>query len=150
RDDLIKPFLRTTIDGLDITGDPSVDRLSIEGPLQAKRADQTPSRARIFTCRPAKPAEELPCARTILSTLAHRSYRRPLKEADLEQLLSFYQKKRNNQGTFDQGIESALQLILASPEFLFRFEADPPDLPADAVYRLSDIALASRLAFFLW
>jgi hypothetical protein len=150
KDDLVKPFLRTTIDGLDITGDPSVDRLSIEGPFQPKGATQTPSRARIFTCRPAKPADELTCARTILSTLARRAYRRPLKEGDLEQLLSFYQRKRNNQGNFDQGIESALQLILASPEFLFRFEADPADLPADAPYRLGDLALASRLSFFLW
>src|SRR5204862_1924186 len=136
RDDLIKPFLRTTVDGLDIAGDPSVDRLSIEGPFQAKGADHNPSRARIFTCRPVKAAEELPCARKILSTLAHRAYRRPLQESDLEQLLSFYQRKRNNQGNFEQGIESALQLILASPEFLFRFEADPADLPAEAVYHV--------------
>ena len=150
RDDLVKPFLRTTIDGLDITGDPSVDRLSIEGPFQPKGAGQTPSRARIFTCRPAKPAEELPCARKILSTLAQRAYRRPASEGDLEQLLSFYQRKRNSQGTFDQGIESALQLILASPEFLFRFEADPENVAADTSYHLGDVALASRLSFFLW
>jgi mono/diheme cytochrome c family protein len=149
RDDLIKPFLRTTIDGLDITGDPSVDRLSIEGPFQAKGAEQTPSRARIFACHPASAGEELPCARKILSALARRAYRRPATEEDLEQLLSFYQRKRN-QGTFDRGIESALQLILASPEFLFRFEGDPANLPADAVYRLGDLALASRLSFFLW
>jgi hypothetical protein len=150
RDDLVKPFLRTTIDGLDITGDPSVDRLTIEGPFNAKGVDRTPSRARIFTCRPATAAEELPCARKILSALTRRAYRRPVKEGDLEQLLSFYQRKRNNQGDFEQGIESALQLILASPEFLFRFEADPENLPADAVYRVSDLALASRLSFFLW
>jgi hypothetical protein len=150
RDDLVKPFLRTTIDGLDITGDPSVDRLSIEGPFQPKGADQTPSRAKIFTCRPKTAAEELPCARKILTALARRAYRRPAKDSDLEQLLSFYQRKRNNNGTFDQGIESALQLVLASPEFLFRFEADPANLPQDAIYKLGDLALASRLSFFLW
>jgi hypothetical protein len=150
RDDLVKPFLRTTVDGLDITGDPSVDRLLIEGPFQPKAAGQTPSRSRIFVCRPSTAAEELPCARRILSILSRRAYRRPVKEDDLEQLLSFYQRKRNNQGTFEDGIESALQLLLASPEFLFRFEADPANLPADAVYRLGDLALASRLSFFLW
>jgi hypothetical protein len=150
RDDLVKPFLRTTVDGLDITGDPSVDRLLIEGPFQPKASGETPSRARIFVCRPATAAEELPCARKILSTLARRAYRRPVNEDDLEQLLSFYQRKRNHQGNFEEGIESALQLILASPEFLFRVEADPANLPPDAVYRLGDLALASRLSFFLW
>jgi hypothetical protein len=150
RDDLIKPFLRTTIDGLDITGDPSVDRLSIEGPFQPQGVSETPSRNRIFTCHPSKEDEELPCARKILSGLARRAYRRPVAETDLEQLLSFYQRKRNNRGTFEQGIESALQLILASPEFLFRFEGDPAGLAPDSVYKLSDLALASRLSFFLW
>ncbi len=150
RDDLIKPFLRTTIDGLDITGDPSVDRLSIEGPFEAKGADRTPAREHIFTCAPKAAAEELPCARKILSSLARRAYRRPAKESDLEQLLSFYQRKRNGNGSFEQGIESALQLVLASPEFLLRFEGDPENLPAGSAYRLGDLALASRLSFFLW
>jgi hypothetical protein len=150
RDDLIKPFLRTTVDGLDITGDPSVDRLTIEGPFNPNGVAVTPSRQRVFLCRPATPAEELPCARKILSTVARRAYRRPIKDADMEQFLSFYQRKRNSKGNFDAGIESALQLILASPEFLFRFEADPANLPANSAYRLGDLALASRLSFFLW
>ncbi len=150
KDDLIKPFLRTTIDGLDITGDPSIDRLSIEGPFHQTGPGDTASRRRIFVCRPAASTDELPCARQILSTLARRAYRRPLKDSDLEDLLSFYQRGRNNHGTFDAGIESALQLILASPEFLFRFEPDPAGLPAESVYRLDDLALASRLSFFLW
>src|SRR5439155_297220 len=62
----------------------------------------------------------------------------------------FYQSRRNANGSFDQGIEAALQFILASPEFLFRFEADPKDVAPDAAYRVSDLALASRLSFFLW
>jgi hypothetical protein len=158
KDDLIKPFMRTTIDGLDITGDPSIDRLNVEGPFNQTGPGDTASRRRIFVCRPANsPAgsaasskDELPCAREILSTLARRAYRRPLKDSDLEDLLSFYQRRRNNNGSFDAGIEAAIQLILASPEFLFRFEPDPANLPADSVYRLDDLALASRLSFFLW
>jgi hypothetical protein len=154
KDDLIKPFMRTTIDGLDITGDPSIDRLNIEGPFNQTGPGDTASRRRIFVCRPANSAagskDELACAREILSTLARRAYRRPLKDSDLEDLLSFYQRRRNNNGSFDAGIESAIQLILASPEFLFRFEPDPANLPADSVYRLDDLALASRLSFFLW
>ncbi len=150
KDDLIKPFLRTTIDGLDITGDPSVDRLSIEGPFNPTSGGDTASRRRIFVCKPANANDEVACAKRIVSTLARRAYRRPLKDTDLETLLSFYQRRRNSNGSFDAGIESALQLILASPEFLFRFEPDPANLPAETVYHVDDLALASRLSFFLW
>ena len=150
KDDLVKPFLRTTVDGLDITGDPSIDRLTIEGPFNPTGAAATPSRLRIFACRPASQPEELPCAKKILGGLARTAYRRPITDTDLEPLLSFYQRRRNDNGSFDAGIESALQFILASPEFLFRFEADPADIPAGARYRINDLALASRLSFFLW
>ncbi len=150
RDDLIKPFLRTTVDGLDITGDPSVDRITVEGPFHETGAGDTASRRRIFLCRPATAQEELPCARRILSALAERAYRRPAADADLETLLSFYQRRRNANGSFEAGIESALQYILASPEFLYRFEPDPAGVPPDTAYRISDLALASRLSFFLW
>ncbi|MBV9399457.1 MAG: DUF1592 domain-containing protein [Bryobacterales bacterium] len=150
KDDLIKPFMRTTIDGLDITGDPSVDRISIEGPFKAAGAGDTPSRRKIFLCKPATEKDELPCANRILSTLMRRAYRRPLKDGDLESPLSFYQRRRNGGGSFEAGIESALQFILASPEFLFRFEPDPANTPPGSVYRINDMALASRLSFFLW
>jgi hypothetical protein len=149
KDDLIKPFLRTTVDGLDITGDPSVDRVTIEGPFGDKSAGDTASRRRIFVCRPTSEADELACARTIVSALARRAYRRPVKDSDVESLLSFYQRGRNK-SSFDAGIESALQLVLASPEFLFRFEPDPADVKDGASYRVDDMALASRLSFFLW
>jgi hypothetical protein len=150
KDDLIKPFMRTTIDGLDITGDPSVDRVNIEGPFNQTGAGDTASRRKIFVCRPASSKDELPCARQILSSLARHAYRRPLKDSDLEEPLSFYQRRRNNNGSFDAGIESALQFILASPEFLFRFEPDPANVAAGTPYRIDDMALASRLSFFLW
>lgn len=150
KDDLIKAFMRTTVDGEDITGDPSVDRLTVEGPFNQTGSGDTASRRKILICQPATPKDELPCARKILSTLARRAYRRPLKDSDLEESLSFYQRRRNSNGTFDAGIESALQLILASPEFLFRFEPDPANAVADTPYRIDDIALASRLSFFLW
>jgi hypothetical protein len=149
KDDLIKPFLRTTVDGLDITGDPSVDRLTVEGPFNASGAGDTASRRRILVCRPATSQEELPCARKILSELTQRAYRRPAADTDLETLLSFYQRRRNA-NTFEAGIESALQYLLASPEFLFRFEPDPAGVAPGTMYRVSDLALASRLAFFLW
>jgi Protein of unknown function (DUF1592)/Protein of unknown function (DUF1588)/Protein of unknown function (DUF1587)/Protein of unknown function (DUF1585)/Protein of unknown function (DUF1595)/Cytochrome C oxidase, cbb3-type, subunit III len=150
KDDLIKPFMRTTIDGLDITGDPSVDRLNIEGPFNQTGVGNTASRRKIFVCQPATAKDDLPCARKILSDLTRRAYRRPLKDGDLEEPLSFYQRRRNDKGSFDAGIESALQFILASPEFLFRFEPDPANVTAGTPYRIDDVALASRLSFFLW
>jgi mono/diheme cytochrome c family protein len=150
KDDLVKPFLRTTVDGLDITGDPSVDRITVEGPFHPTGVSETPSRQRIFVCHPANAREELPCAKKIFTALTRNAYRRPVTDTDLEALLSFYQRRRNDNGSFDAGIESALQFILASPEFLFRFEPDPTDLSPDAKYRVNDLALASRLSFFLW
>jgi mono/diheme cytochrome c family protein len=149
RDDLIKPFMRTTIDGLDIMGDPSVDRLTIEGPFNATASGETPSRRKIFICKPAAPKDELACATKILSTLARLAYRKPLDGPALDAIVNFYHRGRAENGSFDNGIETALQFILASPEFLFRFEPDPPKLAA-AVYRIDDLALASRLSFFLW
>jgi len=149
RDNLIKPFARTTIDGLDITGDPSVDRLTIEGPFGQTGPGDTPSRRKLFTCKPATAVDEEPCARRIVSSLARLAYRRPLEDSDVEMLMDFYKKGRTGH-SFESGIESALQYVLASPEFLFRFEGDPPNTPSGSVYRLKDLALASRLSFFLW
>src|SRR5206468_4212656 len=120
RDDMIKPFIRTTIDGLDIMGDPSVDRVTIEGPFNATGSGDTPSRRKIFICKPAAPADESACAERILSSLGRLAYRRPVDKASLDTLKDFYARGREHNGTFEQGIESALQFILASPEFLIR------------------------------
>jgi mono/diheme cytochrome c family protein len=150
RDDLIKPFIRTTIDGLDITGDPSIDRVTVEGPFGQVGSGDTASRRKIFICKPATVAEETPCATKILSSLGRMAYRKPLSDESLATLMDFYRRGRANHANFDSGIESALQFILASPEFLFRFEPDPPNLAANAVYRIDDLSLASRLSFFLW
>jgi mono/diheme cytochrome c family protein len=149
-EDLVKPFDRANVDGLAITGDPAVDRLTIEGPFQAKGAGNTESRARIFTCAPARSEDELPCAKTIVAALVKRAYRRPVNDADMELLLGFYQRGRNQGGKFEAGIESVIQLLLASPEFLVRFEPDPAGVKPNTPYRVADLQLASRLSFFLW
>jgi Protein of unknown function (DUF1592)/Protein of unknown function (DUF1588)/Protein of unknown function (DUF1585)/Protein of unknown function (DUF1595)/Protein of unknown function (DUF1587)/Planctomycete cytochrome C len=149
-DNILQPFERANLDPLDFRGLPAVDRVSITGPLNSTGPGDTPSRKLIFVCRPTNHVDELPCAKKIIGTLARKAYRRPVSDNDLETLLSFYQKGRNEGGTFDSGIEAAIQLILASPEFLFRFEPDPPALAAGAAYHISDLELASRLSFFLW
>ena len=150
RDDLIKPFLRTTVDGLDITGDPSIDRVTIDGPYGQVGSGDTASRHKIFICTPHASSEEATCAKKILSALGRMAYRKALNDASLATLMDFYQRGRANNASFESGIESALQFILASPEFLFRFEPDPSNLAANTVYRIDDLALASRLSFFLW
>ena len=126
-----------------------VNSVQIDGPYHVTGPGDTPSRRRIFTCRPASAAEEEPCARTILSTLARRAYRRPVTDVDIRGLLDFYHAGRRA-GGFDTGIQRALEKILVSLEFLFRIEITPPNVTPGAAYRLSDVELASRLAFFLW
>ena len=111
--------------------------------------DETPSHRRIFVCRPADPSQEAGCASTILSALARRAYRRPVTDADVAGLLSFYEEGRA-EGGFESGIEMAVRRLLVSPEFLFRTESDPANIAPDANYRISDLELASRLSFFLW
>ena len=126
-----------------------VDYVRLEGPYDATGPGDTPSRRRIFGCHPARASDEEPCAREILETLARRAYRRPVTDSDVETLLRFYRTGRS-EGNFERGIQEALTRLLVSPQFLFRIERDPANIQADAIYRISDLELASRLAFFLW
>jgi hypothetical protein len=147
-DEPLQPFTRD-LDLQNMNGIPLIDHVQITGPFNATGPGDTPSRRRIFVCTPANSADEVQCAKKILGTLARRAYRRPVTDADLETLLSFYQAGKN-QGNFESGIENSLRLILASPKFLFRSEPDPAHVAPGSVYRVSDLDLASRLSFFLW
>ena len=129
---------------------PAVAQLSITGPYAPRGAGDTPSRRRLFICKPTGQAtEDAKCAASILSAVMRRAYRRPVAKADVEDPMVFYRKARTN-GDFDAGITTALSAILANPEFLLRVESDPKKMPASGVYRISDLELASRLSFFLW
>ncbi len=131
-------------------GYPAVDSIAIAGPYgPARMTDASPSRSKIFICRPKNAAAEEPCARRILSTLAMRAYRRPLTADDVQTVLQFYKDGRSG-GTFEAGIQRGLERILSSPSFLFRIEHDPPNAAPGTAYRLNDVDLASRLSFFLW
>jgi len=145
----LEPFLRTSIAVQDHTGRPHIETLAIGGPFNPTGPGDTPSRRKLFVCRPSTRAEEPACARRVISTLARRAYRRPIPEAELGQLVSFYENNRGQQ-SFDQAIQKTVRRILASPKFVFRVEPDPPALAAGSVYRVSDLELASRLSFFLW
>ena len=122
--------------------------LEVVGPFNPAGLSDTPSRTRIFVCRPGNERDETPCATKILSTFARRAFRRPVTESDLEAPLGFYKAARAT-GDFDTAIRDGLTTILASPKFLFRAERLPENVAPGAVYRISDLDLASRLAFFL-
>ena len=147
--DRLQPYLRSSVDNFDWTGRPHLQTLTITGPFEATGPGETPSRQQIFVCHPRGPAEEAPCARRILRMLARRAYRQPVKAADEERVMRFYEQGRR-QGGFEAGIEAALERILASPKFVFRVERDPAGLAPGTAYRITDLELASRLSFFLW
>jgi hypothetical protein len=142
-EDVLQPFLRPGRGGLG----PYLGSVTITGPYAAAGGGDTPSRRRIFDCRPASTAEEATCAKRIVSTLARRAYRRPVTDSDLQLLMPFFDAGRAEAG-FEMGIQRTLERVLVSPSFLFRVERDPA-VP-DTASHVSDLELASRLSFFLW
>jgi hypothetical protein len=149
---LNKSYRRSILDDNPIEGimqTPQISQMTIQGPLNGVPAKDTPSRRKLLVCKPGSSAQQLNCARTILSTVARRAYRRPLTNSDIETLMSFYRTGFENSG-FEEGIERGLQFILAHPEFVFRTESAPSTVKPGQSYRVSDLELASRLSFFLW
>jgi len=136
-----------------------VGSIEIQGPFTAAGLSDTPSRQRIFVCRPRAASDEIPCATMILSSMARRAFRRPVTDQDLAAPMSFYKSARGTpsgvpgdsvaEGTFESGIQAALPAILASPKFLYRAERTPSGTAPGAVHRITSIDLASRLSFFL-
>jgi mono/diheme cytochrome c family protein len=125
-----------------------VGSIEIQGPFTPAGLSDTPSRQRIFVCRPKTQADELPCATMILSSMARRAFRRPVNDQDLAAPISFYKSARAD-GNFDAGIQAALPTILASPKFLYRAERTPSGTGPGTVHRITALDLASRLSFFL-
>ena len=128
---------------------PAVFQVSVTGPYKPRGAQQTPSRQKLFSCRPTVEPEEPECAKKVLAAVVRGAYRRPVTDEDVAGAMAFYGKGRA-EGDFDAGIEKALTAVLVSPEFLFRTELDPEGVQPGETYRISDIELASRLSFFLW
>jgi hypothetical protein len=129
----------------------ALDSVAISGPynISADNTVQTPSLRKILLCRPKTTSEEEPCARRILSSLARQAYRRPVTAKEVQTLMAFYRDGRQG-ADFNAGLQTGVSRILASPNFLFRVEQDPPHAAPGAAYRISDVELASRLSFFLW
>jgi len=132
-----------------ILSGPRIANIEIRGPYAPQGVSDTPSRRKIFVCQPKNAAEELPCAETILSTLARKAFRRPVTGTDLAGALAFYEEGRA-QGTFDTGIQKGIMAILVSPKFLYRAHKPPAGASPGQAFRISDVDLASRLSYFLW
>jgi hypothetical protein len=145
-----QPALRETLEAHNPAGMPRLEFAIIEGPYDVTGISDTPSRERIFVCRPATVAEEPACAEQIVSTLARRAFRRPVDANDIAAPMAFYSDERNDGGDFESGIHAAVARVLVSPWFLFRAERDSADVRVGAAHRISDLELASRLSFFLW
>ena len=154
-DDLMPPIDHTLADsqigaGFGITTLPHLREFAVTGPFSVTGVSETPSRKKIFTCRPTSAADESACASEIIRRLATQAYRGPLSAADFEGLQKFFQQGRKAGGDFESGIRMVLQAILASPKFLFRLEQAPGTMRAGQNYRITDIDLAERLSFFVW
>jgi hypothetical protein len=162
-EDLIRPhdwsFAGGGSGGPGITTLPHVRDLTIKGPSRITGISETPSRQKIFSCRPTMPAEERPCAQQIITRIGSEAYRRPLSPAEVDRLMPFYEKgtrrpggpgAAGKAGGFEDGVRTALEAILASPYFIFRLEREPELAKPAGTYRVADTDLASRLSFFLW
>jgi mono/diheme cytochrome c family protein len=128
---------------------PAIASVTIRGPYNATGPGDTPSRRQIFVFRPKQPSEELQCAKDTLARLMQRAYRRPVTERDLANVMPFYENGYA-QGGFERGIQTGLERILVSPNFLYRIERDPAGAAPGSSHPLTGLELASRLSFFLW
>jgi hypothetical protein len=145
-----QPVLRDSLEAHNPSGIPKLRTGNIEGPYNVTGISDTPTRKRLFTCKPTAAAQEATCASQILSGVARRAFRRPIVGADIASPMAFYHDARKEGGDFNAGIRAGLARILASPAFLFRSEQDPANVSPGAAHRITDLELASRLSFFLW
>ncbi len=129
----------------------SVDTVQIGGPYQASgTAKDIPSRRKIFVCQPRAASDEKACATTILSRIARLAYRRPVNDKDVRMLFAFFEQGRKDGGSFDGGIQFALERLLVDPDFLLRVQKDPVGVAPGQPYRISGLEMAARLSSFLW
>jgi mono/diheme cytochrome c family protein len=155
KEDLVSPHdwsltdRQIGVSGYGVTSLAHLKDLVVAGPYNPTGVSETPSRAHIFSCRPLLAGEAPDCAADILTRLGSQAFRRPLTDDDLSGLMTFYELGAES-GGFETGVRTAIEAMLASPDFVFRFEEAPAGVGAGESYRINDFDLASRLSFFLW
>ncbi|MBY0497684.1 MAG: DUF1592 domain-containing protein [Cyanobacteria bacterium] len=152
-EDLIRPHEWSNAGGGSggggVTTLPQLRDVVVRGPYKTTGISMTPSRKKIFSCRPTSKADEATCAKQIVTRMAGEAYRRPATAVEISRLMPFYEAEAAKNG-FEAGVRASLEAILASPHFIFRLEKAPTDARSGGTYRVADIDLASRLSFFLW
>jgi mono/diheme cytochrome c family protein len=150
RQDVWQPAQRDSQEVHMIGGLARLKTVGVEGPYEVKGVSNSPSRERLFICKPSSVADEAACAEKIFTNLTRRAYRRPVTAADIEAPMAFYKQARDGKENFDAGIRAGVARVLASPSFLYRVERDPVGVRAGTAHPVSDVELASRLSFFIW
>ena len=152
-EDLIRPHEWSNAGGGSggggVTTLPQLRDVVVRGPYKTTGISMTPSRKKIFSCRPTSKADEAACAKQIVTRIAGEAYRRPATAVEVSRLMPFYEEEAAKNG-FEAGVRASLEAILASPHFIFRLEKAPTDARSGGTYRVADIDLASRLSFFVW
>jgi len=152
-DEILSTFIPVAGMAVPVNGNstgPRISLVEVKGPVAAGGVSDTPSRRKVLICRPKVAGEEQACAEKILTSIARKAFRRPVTAEDLEGALTLYREGRKDGGSFDNGIQKGLMVLLSSPKFLYRAHAVPGDATPGETYRIADRDLASRLSFFLW
>jgi mono/diheme cytochrome c family protein len=152
-DEILSTFIPVAGMAVPVNGNstgPRISSVEVKGPMEARGVGDTLSRRKIFICQPKAAAEEQACAEKILANVARKAFRRPVTAEDLEGALTLYRQGRKDGGSFHNGIQKGLMVILSSPKFLYRAHAVPGDAKPGETYRIADRDLAARLSFFLW
>lgn len=124
--------------------------LGIVGPIGELPITLPESHRKIMIANPKSPKENASASRTILAKMVPKIWRRPVSEAEIKPLSAIVTRVTADGGSFERGIQTALQAALVSPRFLFRIERDPEPEAKHGIRALDDYELASRLSFFLW
>jgi len=124
-----------------------VSNLVVTGPYNQVLGPTPESLQKLYGGNPPQGTPDATRTRQIVTDLAHRAYRRPVSDKEVDELVGFVNLAEKDGDSFQEGLCIAIERMLISPNFLFRLETDPPPGPAQPV---DAHELASRLSYFLW
>jgi hypothetical protein len=137
-------------DAVETRVDNRFEAIDVGGPFKQAVGPSPESLRRIYVCGHASGKHTDACARTILTSFAARAFRRPAAAKEVEEYLAYVTLARKQGDSFEEGIATALQAVLVSPNFLYRIERDQPAAPGHTWAPVTPYELAARLSYFLW